>query len=523
MQKDLIAIFLTSGFCFIFFSVKTLAIFQQCSYRVKEFLPALFKRKNQEIKRLLTYSLIFAVILAGFSFAFDGDTAVCFSFGAITLSAVCYFKSDMIKPAAVTKRFFRICLIAGVACGAYSCLIAFCFYQRGRIGQITASAFCGILPLLSPFFICVSGLVNLPYDKLRLEVSKAVCKKRLSKNKNQIRIGITGSFGKTSVKNYLYKMLCLKYKVLATPKSYNTPLGICKTVKKGIEKYDVFIAEMGARYKNDIKKLCKMVKPSVGIVTGITHQHTQTLGDVEKVKRAKNQLIDGLSPSGFAVFSMQTQYSAQMYDEARVEKLSVGTDKNNCVCYQNIKQTVNGIFFEIVVCGKAYKTFAPLLGEHNALNICLATAAALRLGVEIEKILSVIPALEGVEHRAQLINAPNGITVIDDGYNANLDGIRSTAKAISCFTGYKIAVTPGIVELGSLSYEINCEVGKILSEVFDLIIGVGSNSRAIEEGASCKNAEFIHVEKTLDAKGIISQRAKKGDVVAFFNDIPDRY
>ena len=176
-----------------------------------------------------------------------------------------------------------------------------------------------------------------------------------------------------------------------------------------------------------------------------------------------------------------------------------------------------------MVKNQSYKAFVPLLGEHNALNVCLAIAVSINLGVEIQKILSVLPTLEPVEHRAKLISTEHGITVIDDGYNANIEGIKSTANAVDSFSGFKIAVTSGIVEIGKESQKINFEVGKILAQHFDLIIAVGLNSNFIKEGVSVFNKEVICVEQTKDAKCIINKRAKTKDVVAFFNDLPDKY
>ena len=379
-----------------------------------------------------------------------------------------------------------------------------------------------LMPVFIPVFICVGKICNFPYDKTRYEISKIVCKRKIAKNKNLIKIGITGSFAKTSVKNYLEKMLSTKYRVLATPKSYNTPLGICKAINGKIDSADVFIAEMGARYMGDIKELCKMVKPNVGVITGIAEQHTQTLGSIENVKTAKNQLIEALPQCGFGVFSVQTPYSKQMYNEAMVNKFAVGDSENCFVSYVNFKQLNTGITFEIVADKKHYPVFAPLVGEHNALNICLAVAVSLKLGVEINKILSVIPSLEAVEHRAKLITSRD-ITIIDDGYNANVEGIKHTSKAVDSFSGFKIAITSGIVEVGKNSQSINFEVGKILAEHFNLIIAVGVNSHCIKLGATLLKAEVIRVKKTEDAKIIINERAKSGDVVAFFNDLPDRY
>lgn len=511
-------------FTFSLFSFKSFAIFQQCSYRIGEFLFAIFRERCDEICRLLTYSLAFGLILPFSGLAVKlGQVyfAVVFACVCIIFSGIYFCKSEIIKPPKFTRRYVRIFCTSALMYGLYTVAVLYLASSLRYGVYIFLIAF-ALLTVLSPFFICLGKTVNYPYDKIRYELSKLICNRRLNKSAGLIKIGITGSFGKTSVKNYLASMLSVKYKVLSTPKSFNTPLGICRAVKGIDTNCDVFIAEMGARYKNDIKELCKIVCPSIGVVTGIAGQHTATLGDIDGVKRAKNQLIEALPQSGFAVFSSQTPKSQQMFEEAKCLKYSVGRDMKDYVYYRNFKQYKDGIRFEIVVAEVGYRTFAPLLGEHNATNICLAAAVALRLGIKIEQILSVIPTLRAVEHRAEMTVTNNGITVIDDGYNGNIDGITSTARAVDCIDGYKIAITSGVVEVGKNSRQINYEVGRILSRHFNLVVAVGVNSSAIKEGAE-KQAEVICVGKTQETADIIQKRAKSGDVVAFFNDLPDRY
>ena len=156
------------------------------------------------------------------------------------------------------------------------------------------------------------------------------------------------------------------------------------------------------------------------------------------------------------------------------------------------------------------------------MNYSLRLQLGLYLGVEKNKILSVIPCLKPVKHRSEVIKTTTGITVIDDGYNANLEGIKSTSQAISQFDGFKVAVTAGVVELGVKTKEINYAVGEVLAKTFDLIICVGANGKYIALGVGGK-VKTIEIEKLSDCNEIIKRSTKSGDVVAFFNDVPDRY
>ena len=510
--------------CFLalFFSIKILTLFQQCGYRLNEFYSCVFVENKTEIRRLSIYSLIYLALEVAFICLFksdDGWLQLSNYALSVLIAGSFYFGVKILKYPSLTKRFIRISIISYIISGG---LVAFasvclCYFQRCEFRFLPLC----IIPLLSVFSVAFGWLIDFPYTKFLYFISVRRCKKRLSKNKNLIKIGITGSFGKTTTKNYLFRFLSLKYKVLVTPSSYNTPLGICKTVSDDILLYDVFIAEMGARYKNDIKTLCKIVKPSIGVITGISEQHTKTLKNIEGVKFAKNQLIDGLIGEKYAVFSSDSEYVIDLYEKAGCHKSFSGIS-GGTVSAKDIKQTCDGIYFTLILGKEEYKTFCPLLGIHNISDICLAIDVALFLGVEKSKILSVIPTLKSPPHRAEVIKTQKGITIIDDGYNANLKGIESTSNAIRSIDGYKIAVTSGIVELGEYCDFMNQKVGEVLAETFDLIVCVGRNSKSIIKGVGNKK-ETISVSNLNETTEIIKNRAKSGDVVAFFNDIPDRY
>ena len=521
---DFICVTLLSGFAFIFFSFKLIAVLQQCGYRLDEFFTALFCGKKIEIKRLSTYSLVFAVVLALICPFNDWILNGYFLPSVVTVifSGAYYFTTKQIKKAVFTSRLARVWGVATVAFGlglAGLTYLASIFITRVRFLIFLI----GLTPILSPVFIALGCLVNLPYDFLKYKISLSICKSRLKRNPKLKVIGVTGSMGKTSVKNYLFKMLATTYKTLATPMSYNTPLGVCKTVNGGVEGYDFFIVEMGARRKNDIKKLCKLVNPSIGVITGIAEQHTQTLKGLQGVINAKNQLIEGLLPNGFAVFSTQTQGSLTMCERAKVKKYGAGLNDGDFVYAKNIIQKKDGLHFDIVVGGNPYQTFMPALGVHNVINACIATATAVNLGVSVSKILSVIPNLTPPPHRAEIITTPQGVTVIDDAYNANLLGISATAQAVKAFDGRKVAITSGIVELGERAYAVNFEVGKILAENFDEIFAVGVNANAVFDGAKTGGVTAKVESSTKSASERLKGQLTSGDVVAFFNDLPDKY
>lgn len=520
--KNEITLLVLSTFSLIFFSCKINAIFQQCGYRIKEFFPAIIKGKTRPILKLSAYSLTFFVVLLIAVFFLSIDNTV-FSNAVFILtclfSGIYCLTTPVIKRVKLTHRFLRV-FITVILLNLCLCTAIIMLFKNQKTYYF-ASCYLSLIPIFYPFLLSLSKIVNFPYDFIRYKISVFRCKKIIAKNENLIKIGITGSSGKTSVKNFLKKMLETKYSVLATPMSFNTPLGICKTVKRGVENYEVFIAEMGARYKNDIKTLCKIVKPNLGVITSILCQHTETLGGIDGVKKAKNQLIEGLAGEKVAFFNNNSKENLDLYNKAECKKYLVGD--GGCVNFKNAVQTIDGIDFELVIGENAYKTFTPLLGFHNLENICTATAVALYLKVDIGKILSVIPTLSPPKHRAEIVKTASGVIVIDDGYNANIKGIISTATAVGKLDGKKIAVTSGIVELGKESENLNCKVGQVLGENFSLVIATGINAKTICDGVKNAGGKFVQLSDMKAVKTYLSNELKKGDVVAFFNDLPDAY
>ena len=522
IDKNLVCFFVLCLFTSVFFSFKMLAVFQQCGYKTDEFFMAIFGGKKREIIKLSTYSaVLFVFLMLANLFLVEYNTSYCIFVVVISslTSGVYFVFSKTKKRVKFTNRCLRIFIFSVLSLCALCCFFVV-FAQRLNFKTIRCLPLF-LIPLFIPLFLVVGKFINYPYDAFRYNISKRLCKKRLAKNKNLIKIGITGSCGKTSVKNYLEKMLKTKYRVLATPLSYNTPLGICKTVKKDVLNYDLFIAELGARRKNDVKELCKMVEPQIGIITSILPQHTKTLGGIDGVKNAKFQLIEGLCGEKTGFFYNDLSYLYDLYKRAKCNKVLVG--EGGEVYFQNAEQKSDGIEFELVVGNATYKTFTPLLGLHNLKNICIATAVALYLKVEINNILCAIQNLAPPKHRAEIIKNQRGVTIIDDSYNANIEGIKSTAQAMDVFKGNKIAVTSGIVELGKEYKDLNFEVGKILAQSFSTVIVMGVNAQKIKDGVQKEGGTAIFYSDMQKVKDFLLKELKKGDVVVFFSDLPDVY
>ena len=384
-------------------------------------------------------------------------------------------------------------------------------------------------PVLLPLWTALAGLLAWPVEKAISELYFRDAQRILKKHKDLIRIGITGSWGKTSVKFILGTILEEKYHTLITPASFNTPMGVTKVIRSKLEPgHRVFVAEMGARHVGDIKEMCRLVHPQIGILTSVGPQHLDTFRTVERVTRTKYELIDALPDHGTAVFSDDGDIVRGLYEKTTKEKMLAGMDpETDDVWAENIRVSGNGSTFDL--CTKENRTYCRtvLLGELNIRNILTCACAGLKLGMTPEQIARGIEKIQPVEHRLQLISNPGGLTVIDDAFNSNILGAKQAFRVLKEMEGTRILVTPGMVELGSREEEMNREFGSAAADCCDLAILVGKKrSEAIASGMTEHGfpvANIYTVNSLEEAENLLKKTAKSGDTVLFENDLPDNY
>lgn len=496
---------------------KFAAVFQQCNYRADEYAKCFFSSLAEEWQKLVfcsaclcVYSLAAAAapklwIVAAVDLAFFAGVAIIYR-----------AKSKIRVKAKFTKRFTRIFVVGFLFFFAINACV---FYLAKRFDLLAyALPITAISVTLIPLSLIFGAAINYPYDRIKYLLTIRGAKKKLSENKNLKVIFVTGSFGKTTTKRYLYELLKGDYKTVATPKSFNTPIGLCLSIKAINEDTQIFIAEAGARRVGDIKTLCKIVRPDISVVTGIAPQHIETFGAVENIIAEKEEAVKNLKVGGFAVILGETVGGKTIYERAKCDKISVGSGETADVKFRNVKFSAYGSSFDIMCGEKTLEITAPFVGIHNVVDFTLAAAVAIKLGVRAEKIENVAKTLTPPKHRFSVSVSGNGVTIIDDGYNANIEGIKSGAESLKYFGGKKFAVFSGIVEGGTKSYELNSEAGRVLSENCDRLIAVG---RLADEILSCAKGE--RTEDLDGAKEILKKEVRRGDTVAFFSDLPDRY
>lgn len=381
-----------------------------------------------------------------------------------------------------------------------------------------------------PFNTLIANVLADPTETLinNHYINSAARKLRKKEYSGLIKIGITGSYGKTSTKYILQTILSEKYNVLATPESYNTTMGNVRTIREKLKpEHQIFISEMGARKRYDIQEICNFVRPQIGIITSIGPQHLETFKKIENVVKTKSELLAGLTYDGVAFLPVDDKYCKEVYDKEKHEKHSYGFKNSAEVYATDIKLSVAGSTFTVVTKDDKFVCTTKLLGEHSVQNIIGCIAVALHLGLTKEEIVKGVEKVEAVPHRLQLIPSANGGIVIDDAFNSNPVGSKMALDVLKNFEGKKIIVTPGMVELGAEEYKLNKEFGKQIAEVVDVAILVGiKRSKPIEEGLREKKFDEnnIYVVTSLEeATNRLAKLASPNNVVLFENDLPDNY
>ena len=381
--------------------------------------------------------------------------------------------------------------------------------------------------------VLVSNYINKPIENSINNYYINDAKKILAQHKNLTTVGVTGSYGKTSVKFILNRILNENFNTTATPESFNTPMGIVRTVRQYMKpQTEVFVAEMGAKNQGDIKELCELCDPSLGIITAVGPQHLETFGSVENVAKTKFELADNVlkHPNG-KIYVNYNSLPAREYAEKTLDKskiVSFGTTED-CMCYaKNISYSPKGTAFEIVYKDNEFSVSCKLLGKHSVTNILGAMAVALDLGVSEKKIRFAVSALKPAEHRLELKPFLNGSVLIDDAYNSNPEGCIEAVRVLGSFEGMRrIIVTPGLVELGDKEYDYNYSLGEEATKHADDIILVGVK-RAVPMQDAISKTDFdssrVYVTESFkNALEILKNITDKNTVVLFENDLPDNY
>ena len=386
-----------------------------------------------------------------------------------------------------------------------------------------------LLILAAPLMMLLANAVNSPLEKAINQWYINDAKRILAARPDLVVIGVTGSYGKTSTKHFLTKLLSAKYNVLMTPESYNTTLGVVKTIRTLLKPtHQIFICEMGARNTGHIKEICDLVKPRHGVITSIGPQHLETFKTQENIINTKFELAEALPDDGVAFLNYDNEFiRGRGYTRRKITYGSMCTDCD----YQARETRVSsrGSSFSTQLAAGESRVFETrLIGAPNVENLIGSIAVADYLGVPADDLAISIRRLESVPHRMQLINR-GGTIIIDDAFNSNQNGARAALEALARFDGYKILATPGMVELGPAQDQYNYEFGVQAAGVCDFVILAGARqTKSIWEGLKSAGypEERIFVAESLKLifeKIAALDSGGRQKVVLLENDLPDNY
>lgn len=497
-------------------------MFQLNSYKPKVQIKWIWQNsRNQLFVNLAMVALCALLWASGGMIHFAAEMCIFFAIMVHILKPKKAFKTPLVY----TNRVKRMLLTTAVIC-----LIPFVLLINAEKTLIALPTAFALTYLLVPFVILLANLINRPIELMinRHYINDA--KRILEGCRSHLKvIGITGSFGKTSVKYFLETLLSVKYNVLKTPGNFNTPLGVVKTIRGSLRAtHDVFLCEMGAKNVGDIKEICDIVHPDMGIITSVGPMHLESFKSIENVIKTKFELADAVSEKGGEVYAnFDNEYIVGECKKREV--IPYGIDDVSGYTVSNLHISELGSEFRVTSPeGESCEYRTRLIGRHNVLNIVGAIAVAHRLGISLDELRPAVRKLESVPHRLQLIDKGE-YTIIDDAYNSNPSGTKAALETLSMTDGMKILVTPGMVELGGMEYALNKEFGVDAAKVCDFVALVGKKqTQPIYDGL--KSADYPE-EKIYVAESLNDAMAKvygltsggKRKIILLENDLPDNY
>lgn len=525
--------------CLIWLAGAWLRLRQQARYyQIEEYMSRRYLRWLLAARaRCLPFRQV-VIGLLGVALTILADHPLDSLAGSIFALAAVYAKPEreIKKPLVMTARVKRILAVAYSLCALP---IASVWAADAQIPVIAAVGLA--VWLLAPGWLVMSNWLLAPLDALLRRRFLRQAANVLAQTQPKI-IGITGSYGKTTTKSFLRDILSLRYQVYATPKSYNTLMGISLAINRDLAddyRTEIFISEMGAYVEGEIARICQLTPPDIAIITEIGPQHLERFGSLEYVQKAKYELIANLPPDGVAVFNWDNAYIRAMHKRAYPatrlavsRELSLDEARAQGVTWlaRDIHESLDGLSFRAidVASGETAQIDTRLHGEHNVTNLLLCMAIARREGIPLRDIAGRIRSLQPAESRLVRETTATGIIIINDAYSANPKGVISALKLLGMHRGgARLLITPGMVELGALQEAENHKLGRLATEYATEIILVGESQtapilRGIETTAF--DRARVHVVDTLQQSvAWYQQHLRAGDAVLFLNDLPDTY
>lgn len=415
-------------------------------------------------------------------------------------------------------------LISGLSVVAILALGLFAYLEASAVSLLFSLV---ILDVLTPILVAgIVGVIKVPSDILKSRIVKKARAKR-DAFRDVLVIGVTGSYGKTSMKEYLAHILGEKLRVLKTTENQNSEIGVAKCILDKLSaNYDVFIVEIGAYKEGEVKRICDIVRPHIGILTGINEQHVSLFGSLEKTVKAKYELIESLPKNGLAIFNGENDYTFALYEKTKIPKRmyalrSFSVSAKPEITAEKIDFTKSGTRF-FVKLGEQRELFeTDLLGKHNVLNILGATLAAMALGVTLTEAGKRVKTLKALPHTLEVKRGINGSTIIDDSHSANPRGVMSALDTLDTLRGgKKILVMYPLIELSDKAADIHRRIGVRINKVCDICV-LTSTDFAREIKNNAPNTDVFVISNTQLVIQKLTKMIMEGDIVLLENRVPE--
>ena len=374
--------------------------------------------------------------------------------------------------------------------------------------SVVFQKFMVVLPIFLAYF------VSLFIEKMLFNGFKVKAQKKIESMSDMKVVGITASYGKTSIKNIIAHLLKAKYKTYATPRSVNTLGGVMKDINDDLpEDTEVYVVEMGARGEGDIGEISTFVNPHYVVVGKIGPAHIEYFKTMENIRNTKMEILktDRLRQA-WVHESAMVKPETNVHTFGSKENLDIRTNMPAPqLIIEDIEATLDATSFTLD--GVRYS--ASILGAFNAMNLAAAVLVAKELGLSDEQIQTQLSTLEPVAHRLQRIDA-GGKVILDDSFNGNIDGMMAAFDLATTYEGRKVVITPGLVEVDD---ELNIQVAKRANEVFDVVVVTGDLNYGIFKD-HVEADKLVKLASKGEMEAMLVEQTRAGDLILFANDAP---
>ena len=295
-------------------------------------------------------------------------------------------------------------------------------------------------------------------------------------------LGITGSCGKTTTKNMLVELLADHLAVGASPASFNNDVGVPHTVLAADEDTECLLVEMGTNAPGEIAELCRVARPTCGVITNVGASHLERLGSLAGVAREKGALAAAVGEQGFVVLNADCRWTPELRGMTRARAITFSIDGGGDVAASDVWFHAAGTTFTL---NHSREVTLPLLGLHTVQNLLAALAACLGLGLDLDDVLPAVGRLRDGRRRMERREV-GGLTLFDDTHNANPDSARASVRVLAGLHGFgrRVLVLGDMLELGGHSAAGHTSIGRLAATSgVDRLVLVGELVEAAAEGA----------------------------------------